>query len=84
MNGFDYLPAGTTTQTSPRSYDRIREDMERYIREDIMDIFEFGLKIKDRNIFWAMMMQDKVTKQTAFTLMVGNWTIVNYCSEGKI
>lgn len=85
MNEWSYdLPSGTTQSfTKARSLEEIERDIKQYQEDNIDDIFDFGLKIKDRNIFWAMMMREKVTRQIAFTLMIGPWTLINYLSNDK-
>jgi len=56
-------------------------DFESKMKSETEETFEFGIKIKGRNAFWILYLTDKLSKAWGFTLMIGNWTLINYFHE---
>ena len=74
-----FVPAGTTSTNCTRSI----EDFERYLKENLSEIFEFGMKIRNRNIFYVLLMKDKKTGQVGFSIMLGDRTVIDYFTKEK-
>ena len=72
----DFTPAGTTIT------ERF-EDVEKYMRETTEVLFDVGMKIKERNIFYILLLKDSITKQKAFSIMIGDKVIYDYFTHNR-
>ena len=50
------------------------------MKAETEETFEFGIKIKGRNIFWVLYLTDKLSTNKGFTLMIGEKTIIDWTS----
>lgn len=58
-------------------------DFENRMKMETEETFEFGIKVKGRNVFWILYLTDKLSSAKGFTLMIGHWTILNLFKESK-
>ena len=68
----EYIPAGTTI-----------EEFEREMESSVEVSFDFGMKIKGRNIFYILYLTDKLSKAWGFTFMIGDKIVINYIKKKK-
>ena len=71
--GYD-IPAGTTTRsTKPKTFEEhiaeIKEEFEEW---------DFGLKLKGKNIFYFLYLKDKLSYRKGLMIMIGHKTILNW------
>jgi len=66
----NFIPAGTTVEQRITSF---KENMEA-----TTETTDFGLKIKDRNIFYFLLLRDKLSSMWGFSFMIGDRVIIDY------
>ena len=71
----DFIPAGTTIDQKINSF---KEYME-----STTETTDFGLKIKDRNIFYFLLLRDKMSGMWGFSFMIWDRVIIDYTKKTK-
>lgn len=66
----DFIPAGTTIENKINSF---REYME-----STTETSDFGLKIKDRNIFYFLFLKDKISSRFGFSFMIYDKVVFDF------
>ena len=74
-NNMYFVPASGCSNPFHQVDDMIKRETE--------ETFEFGIKVKGRNVFWILYLTDKLSDSWGFTVMIGDWTIINYCKTNE-
>lgn len=72
----NFIPAGTTIERKISSF---KEHMEA-----TTETTDFGLKIKDKNIFYFLLLRDKLSSMWGFSFMIGDRVIIDYTKDTTI
>lgn len=75
--GIPFIPASPCTNPLHQISDFVHK-----MKTETEETFEFGIKVKGRNIFWILYLTDKLSDAKGFTLMIGNWTIIDWMKDG--
>jgi len=54
----------------------------RKILDEEFSVTDFGLKIRDKNIFYFLYIKDKLSYRRGFSIMIGDKTIFNWDNNG--
>jgi len=74
-NQDDFIPAGTTIDQKITSF---KEHMDA-----TTETTDFGLKIKDRYIFYFLLLRDKLSSMWGFSFMIWDKVIIDYTKKTK-